>query len=419
MNLPPSIADYYRAAIEAAKKEVESTPDDRVLGVDQGEWANYLTQKYGMVEIGIVESDVTTTEVDKEYRLRGYDFYSDRQPGTVVRETAVRLFVPVEPTDTIQTIWNQKLAPNTRSISHSYPAFDYDHGCGTFSHVVSPDAGGVKQGLEFIAETVRHYNESIRSGNMSFPSQIAQLVARRLEGLLQKHNRLDELAAAVGIPLRKKADASTVVPTAPRVRAKIAPVLPPASKPRTRPVLEPDKFDAILDLLDNSARQFERTPQVFHELAEEGLRDIMLSNLNAVFEGAAGGETFQGIGKVDIHLRLSEGEVFVAEIKFWNGPESLTEVINQLRGRVTWRDSYGVAIVLSRNAGFTDVLNSVRDTITVCEGCVRGTRQSRAENHTIARFTIRSDEVRQATIHVLVYNLYTDEPGRRILKRRK
>jgi hypothetical protein len=210
-----------------------------------------------------------------------------------------------------------------------------------------------------------------------------------------------------------------VIPTAPRVRTKIAPVLPPASKPPTRPILEADKFAAILELLDNGCRQFERTPQAFQQLTEEGLRDVLLSSLNAVFEGAAGGETFQGIGKVDIHLRISQGEVFVAEIKFWDGTESLRTVIGQLRGRLTWRDGYGVALVLSRNAGFTDVLRAVQDNIGSIEGFVQGSLQVRSANQCVARFTIPSDGARRAHIHVLAYNLFVPDPGKRTVKRHK
>jgi hypothetical protein len=315
-------------------------------------------------------------------------------------------------------IADKHLAPNTFSISYGYPPFQYDHRRGVLSAVISPDAGAVKGAIDRINSEVRGYNESIQSENQRLGPQVAQIVRTKLSRVLEKHKNLDALSASVGIPLRKKAEVSTIVPTAPKVRPAIKPVLPPQSRPQARPILGPDKFAAILDLLDNSGRQFERTPQSFQQLTEEGLRDIILGSLNAVFEGAAGGETFQGAGKIDIHLRISKGEVFVAELKFWDGPESLRFVIRQLLGRLTWRDSYGVAIVLSRNAGFTDVLRAVREAIPTTDGFAAGTLQERAPNHFVARFSIPSDGSRTATIHVLVYNLYVAEPGGRVVKRR-
>lgn len=40
--MPPTIGGYYRAAIDGAKKEIESTSDDRVIGMDAEEWIEYL-----------------------------------------------------------------------------------------------------------------------------------------------------------------------------------------------------------------------------------------------------------------------------------------------------------------------------------------------------------------------------------------
>jgi hypothetical protein len=148
------------------------------------------------------------------------------------------------------------------------------------------------------------------------------------------------------------------------------------------------------------------------------LRDVLLASLNTVFEGAAGGETFQGIGKVDIHLRITQGEVFIAELKFWDGPESLRFVIEQLRNRLTWRDGYGVALVLSKNASFDDVLRAARDTISTTDGFASSSLQRRGAKHFVARFAIRSDTARQANVHVLAFNLFVPEQGKRVVKRR-
>lgn len=418
--MPPTISDYYRAALEKLKAEVESTPDDRVLGMDQESWIDYLVKKYGMEGIVLDDTrDIVMVEVETEHRLRGYDIYTDRAPGTLVRSTQVRVDVPVTPSDTIAAIWKLELSPNTFSLATAYPEFEYDHQRGYFSDVVQPEPAAVRSGVDRIKASVRAYDESIASENRGFKPQVVQIVSSKRSRLQEKHKNLDSLATTVGIPLKKKADVATIVPTAPKVRSSVVPVLPPVSKPQTRPILEPDKFAGILSLIDNQCRQFERTPQAFQQLSEEGLRDILLSSLNAVFEGAAGGETFQGIGKVDIHLRITQGEVFVSEIKFWDGPESLREVIKQLRRRLTWRDGYGVAIVLSRNVGFSEVLKGVADAIPTADGYMVASLQSRDANHWVARFTIPSDPDRHANINVIVYNLYVVEPARRTVRRPK
>lgn len=417
--MSPTISDYYRAATDALTTEVDSTPDDRVLGTDLDEWVNYLVEKFGMEEITLDDSrsdQMVETEVERT--LRRYDIYTDRMPGAVVRTAAIRVEVPVIPSDTLREIWKHNLSPNMLSLATAYPEFDYDDREGRIHTVVGITPAEVTRELELIKSSIRKYNESIASENPGFRQQVGSIATAKRGRVREKHDTFDDLAAVVGIPLTRKTDVSAVVPTAPKVRAKIAPVMPPASKRRERPILGSTTFAAILDLIDNQCRQFERTPQAFNRLTEEGLRDVVLSSLNAVFEGAAGGETFQGIGKVDIHLRIAQGEVFVSEIKFWGGPASLHEVISQLRGRLTWRDGYGVALVLSRNVGFADVLTAVRDAIPTVEGFVGGAVRERTANHFIAHFTIPSDARRYAEIHVLAYNLHVPDAGRRTVKRR-
>jgi hypothetical protein len=381
------------------------------------EWTDYLVRKWGMEPIVLDESrSVQLVEVERDHVQRGYDIYSDSGPGTVRRVTSVRVEVPVVSSDTIREIWRHHLAPNTFHMSE-YPEFDYDDSRGIFSLTVQPGAAEVRSATDRIRSSVRAYNESIESETGGFRAEVVRRVGTKRSRVAQKHKDLDALAAEVGIPLVKKVDAATVIPAAPKVRTRIAPILPPPSRPQTRPILEADKFEAILQILDNGCRQFERTPQAFLALTEEGLRDILLGNLNAVFEGAAGGETFQGVGKVDIHLRISQGEIFLAELKFWGGPDSLREVVGQLRTRLTWRESFGVALVLSRNAGFAEVLQSVQSTIPELEGFVKGSLQQLATNHFAARFAIPSDAARRANIRVLAYNLFVPEPGRRTVKR--
>lgn len=46
--MPPPIGDYYRAVIEQVKAEIESSADDRVLGMNPDEWVDHLVSKFGL-----------------------------------------------------------------------------------------------------------------------------------------------------------------------------------------------------------------------------------------------------------------------------------------------------------------------------------------------------------------------------------
>lgn len=321
--MPPTIGDYYRAVLEKMKGEVESTSDVDVLGWDYDDWRLYLEKKWGMEPIefdGAREEQLV--EVERERVQRGYDIYTDRMPGTVVKNTDVRLEIPVIPSDTIQAMVNHRLSPNTFSLSRAYPPFDYQHERGIISSIVTPAEEVIRRERDEIRSSVRAYNESIQHEHRQFQGEVARAISSKRERVAAKHKGLDDLATKVGIKLVKKADASEVVPAPAKIRSKIAPMLPPTRKPQERPVLDEKTFGAIVDLMERSCRQFEATPQAFAQLTEEGLRDVML-----------------------------------------NG--SLRRV---------------------------------------------------AEHHFVVRVTIPSDESRSAEIHVLVYNLYVPQPGRRVVK---
>lgn len=105
--------------------------------------------------------------------------------------------------------------------------------------------------------------------------------------------------------------------------------------------------------------------------------------------------------------------MFLAELKIWSGEGSLAETIAQLRDRLTWRDSYGVAVVLSKNAGFSDVLIAIENAIPTLEGFVTASLTRVGDHHFAARFTIPSDPARNVTVHVLAYNLFLPKQEKR------
>jgi hypothetical protein len=77
-----------------------------------------------------------------------------------------------------------------------------------------------------------------------------------------------------------------------------------------------------------------------------------------------------------------------------------------------------LALILSRNADFSEVLNSVRQGLPSLDGIGTGSVKQRAANHFVAQVGIQSDPSRPATIHVLVYNLFVP-PDRASSRSRK
>lgn len=363
--------------------------------MDTDEWVHYLVAKYGMEPI---ETDLGAMKMEETT----HNAYS-----------AVLVFVPVAMTDTFEVIAKNGLAGGGAWLGFDYRTFFSESRPGTIGQIAQPDPNHINAAKRRITEYIESLNNAINEENKTFPERIHQIVVAMQESIKAKHKRLDDLSAAVDIPLVKRTDISIVVPTAVRVRKTIAPLVPPTPRAQQRPLLERDKFDAIIELIDNQCRAFERTPAAYKIMTEEMLRDVILSSLNGVFAGAATGEAFQGLGKTDIHLRISQGEVFICELKVWRGPATLAEVVKQLLERLTWRDAYGVAIVISRNADFTGVLRSIENLLPQLPEIRPGSLRELGENAFVTRFSLPSDPLRQVEIHVRAYNIYTSRAAGR------
>jgi hypothetical protein len=93
---------------------------------------------------------------------------------------------------------------------------------------------------------------------------------------------------------------------------------------------------------------------------EESLRDLLLVQLSGHYKGQVTGETFNKEGKTDILINSQRENIFIAECKFWNGPKSLIEALNQLLGYTSRHYTEVAVIIFSRNKEFSDVLKSIK-----------------------------------------------------------
>lgn len=173
-----------------------------------------------------------------------------------------------------------------------------------------------------------------------------------------------QLIESLGIPL-KKVNGGSPTFTIPLVRKKIAVAKPVVMNKNSMPspTMIPDDYEAVLSLIKHLSLVIERNPHTFVSMEEPDIRNIILVILNAVYEGTATGETFNGSGKTDILLRHEGQNLFIAECKFWEGKKELTKAIDQLLGYITWRDTKTALIIFNRTKDFTSVLRKIQETV--------------------------------------------------------
>lgn len=211
--------------------------------------------------------------------------------------------------------------------------------------------------LDEIEEHLGWLRRDTDSFNQGLPSEAVKAIAARRDRLLANQGR----AAALGIPLKQRADAPKTY-VAPDVRRKVRPALPPASSTayEPEPTLDIETYEHILSVIQSMTHVMERSPSAFQSMGEEDIRQQFLVQLNGQYEGGATGETFNVGGKTDILVRVNDRNIFIAECKFWKGPKHYRETIDQLLGYTAWRDTKTAILIFNRSTALSTVLAGIQ-----------------------------------------------------------
>lgn len=413
MHMPPSISDYYQQRIfPEVKAEILRETDAQILGTDTDELKMYYYKKYAWLPIEEdskneasydVQNYLKTIPAHERERLYGQggdlrDFQCQR----------IVIEVPIIPNEHIEEI--AALMGTTYSFSYSDSDFRWEEtrivhtietkGYG-FTYDEDKIAGEVEQALRRIRETIGFKNESITKENAELLQTIFQTISERKQKIKEDASKISELTKKISIPIKKRA----VVGVQP-IRLAEKPLVQRIKPKPTLPeeyVLDEGRVRDIIEFLDGQAKNFEQTPRAIKDLGEENLRDLLLANLNSVFQGDASGETFSKKGKTDIYLKISKGNILICECKIWAGKTLYGKTIDQLRGYLTWRHNYGVMITFVRTKGFTKVLNESEITIQEHESYMNGFKKI-DDSHFISNHRVDDDE-KEVCVHHLFYHL--------------
>lgn len=254
----------------------------------------------------------------------------------------------------------------------------------------------IKQGLGWIAADVRPFNESLEA-------DIRSAVDHRREKLLADR----KLVASFGYEMRVREDAprTYAVPTVrrrPSIRANRSGTEPFEPEPE----LPMEEYEHILGILSSMVSVIERSPEAFKTMKEEDLRSHFLVQLNGHYEGQATGETFNFEGKTDILIRADDKNIFIAECKFWDGPKSLSDAVDQLLGYANWRDTKTAILVFNRGKKLSTVLNKTPEVMTTHPNFKREIDVP-AETKFRYVYSHRDDPNRELIIGVLVFEVPT------------
>lgn len=257
--------------------------------------------------------------------------------------------------------------------------------------------------LQLIQQSVDAQSSMLVQYQRDLPARVRDAVTHRRE----KVSKLHDLAAAFKIPMARKAGMPDYRPVDVQKKRTVA-ALPnaPAAGFKPEPAITDELYEEILSNIRHMGATFEGTPQTYHPLGEEGLRDIILASLNGVYQGSATGEAFRKYGKTDLRIEEQSRSAFVGECKLWGGERVLIGALEQLLDYTTWRDGKAALIMFNKSvAGFAGLQETIAKALPAHGLFLRDKGCRHTGEHRFA-FRGKEDEGREVSVHVFCFNLY-------------
>ena len=337
------------------KKEIGGVSANHILHATDQELGDYFFDKYIVNIPNLDEENITVSHGDAQIDVRHRFEYvvHDRSQPTYVSGTRISFFVPYQ---------GDKILFELRPSSFTFSA---PHGIVREDELEfryeSTNASSIGQGFQNDLAKVKKYLGFITSDVEPFNAQIREFAIQQISSRRNKLLEDQKVVESLGYRLRQRVDSAQTYKS-PKVRRRVRPTFRPSqqSLPDPHPILEVEEYDHILSVIANMAQVIERSPKMFKGMGEEELRQHFLVQLNGHYEGNATGETFNYYGKTDILIRERGKNIFVAECKFWDGPKSFSDAIDQLLDYVSWRDTKTALLIFNRNKDLSAVLNRIQ-----------------------------------------------------------
>lgn len=351
-----------RAVLEAIKRKIDSLDNDYVLSASMTELEDYYIAE-GTIEPLRLHTDkwYISQQAGTSLDVTG-DFRRVTLPGkrTFVSGTSLSVCVPYEgDTD----LWKARASEFS---SRGYPVIEVGENEIILTVTFPDDAvdqnelrSRISGDVHSLAEAAEKLSRDVEQHNASVPGAVRSELTRKREKALSVKNAV----ASLGIPIKHRGTPSTFVAPVKRKKLPVAKPSAPGTPFEPEPTLHEADYEHILGVMRSMSLVIERNPLSFGSLYEEAIRDHFLIQLNGHYEGSATGETFNAAGKTDILIREGDRNIFIAECKFWRGPQSFTEAIDQLLGYLTWRDSKCAILVFLREGSPTDVLEKIHESM--------------------------------------------------------
>lgn len=389
---------------KAILDEVDAISESQLMNTKLDDWVNHFVSKFTVEIPTLLESDVTGDVQDQKVDARNlpdaYNRHFSRPGPCYIDGTVITYFMPFSGDSEFFHI-------RSSTFNHSPPRAEVKNKELIFRYeIANHNAEAVKKNFDSAISEIKQWLSWLKSDFNEFNSTLETTIRTRLQQRYDKLKKDQGMAAALGVPLRRRTGAPATY-IAQEVKRKITP-RPVASPTRTpaEPTLDDAEYNHILSVIKNMVLMIEKSPSAFKHMEEEHLRDHFLVQLNGQYEGQASGETFNFNGKTDILIKAEGKNIFIGECKFWKGATGFTDTITQLLGYVSWRDTKTAILLFNKNKNLTNVLSQIESLVAAHPNFIRTIGKT---DETDFRFVLHQnqDKGREITLSVLVFDIPT------------
>jgi len=381
--------------------EINSQSVDYILNVNKTEYISYIKSEYEISPIEIHCDRITVSNYETQIPAEQHPHNYIVRSGESYPRDVIKYHLPFKGDPDL-------LKVKTSTYARSLNRVTVEEKCICFEIInFDLEAENIKQMAEQIVKNIVDLNQDLANDLTDFNASIESIASHAFDKRKQQLLDKSGLMASLGVPIRKSSNTPSTF-SVPVNRTK---VIPSRSKPDVieqgytpEPTLDESIYQQILKIIHDVGKQFERLPSTYANKEEEHLRDHILLILEPNFEGAATGETFNKSGKTDILLRHEGSNIFIAELKFWDGKILYLETITQLLGYLTWRDSKSAVVVFVKNKELSPVLSTIKE-ITPEHSNYLGFVSEQEEGWYHYRFHINDDENREVQMSVMLFHI--------------
>lgn len=398
------------AALDAQQRrlvdELDRHDPDAVMTANPDELTDYFVEKFRVDVPRLREEDIEVSQSDSQFDARrdSNRVVFDRSRPIYIPGTEYTFHVPYSgETPLFYTrASTYTMNPPRAVVTESEVQFRYLVAQGSDSTGIKGEfereLGRVREHLSWLENQFGPFNDGLRE-------QVRQRLDQRRAKLVADRGTV----ASFGFKVRQRPDAPRTYSVATERRRAVA-ASPRATGVPPEPAIDDKTYETILEICAAMAKVLEQSPSTFGLMGEEDIRNNFLVQLNGQFLGSATGETFSAAGKTDILVKVDGRNVFIAECKFWDGPKSVRDALDQLLGYATWRESKVALFVFSRTGNFTGVLRKIDETISVHPAIKRriGTNGETGFRYLLVR---PDDPEREITLTVIAFDVPRPRAG--------